>query len=202
MKRRRTNWLTRYLYRLCQPNIIHFSLTSTARADIKSSRSGCYPTQALQALRQQQHGGAVALISGRSMVELDALTHPYQLPLADCSGAERRDINGKTHIVTLPDRAAQELDEQLRAALERCQDVSWNTRHERLRCIIMRRRRYQSAAYRWRRVVKRYPILALRLGECVVEIKPRGVNGGNGATFMQEGRRFQGVNRRYSLATI
>ena len=32
--------------------------------------------QALNALAQQQ-GGAVALISGRSMAELDALTHPW-----------------------------------------------------------------------------------------------------------------------------
>jgi trehalose 6-phosphate phosphatase len=39
------------------------------------------------------------------MAELDALTHPYRLPLAGVHGAERRDINGKTHIVT-SDRAA------------------------------------------------------------------------------------------------
>jgi trehalose 6-phosphate phosphatase len=51
--------------------------------------------QALNALAQQQ-GGAVALISGRSMAELDALTHPWRLPLAGVHGAERRDINGKT----------------------------------------------------------------------------------------------------------
>ena len=41
--------------------------------------------QALNALAQQQ-GGAVALISGRSMAELDALTHPWRLPLAGVHG--------------------------------------------------------------------------------------------------------------------
>ncbi len=61
--------------------------------------------QALNALAQQQEG-AVALISGRSMAELDALTHPWRLPLAGVHGAERRDINGKTYIVSLPQRCA------------------------------------------------------------------------------------------------
>ncbi len=41
--------------------------------------------QALNALAQQQ-GGAVALISGRSMAELDALTHPWRLPLPAFTG--------------------------------------------------------------------------------------------------------------------
>ncbi len=52
-------------------------------------------------------GGAVALISGRSMAELDALTHPWRLPLAGVHGAERRDINGKTYIVSSADSAAR-----------------------------------------------------------------------------------------------
>lgn len=46
------------------------------------------PTDVLQSLRQlvQQQNGAVALISGRSMVELDELTRPYRLPLAGVHG--------------------------------------------------------------------------------------------------------------------
>lgn len=53
--------------------------------------------------------GALALISGRSMVELDALAKPYRFPLAGVHGAERRDINGKTHIVHLMRRAINAL---------------------------------------------------------------------------------------------
>jgi trehalose 6-phosphate phosphatase len=47
--------------------------------------------------------GALALISGRSMAELDALASPYHFPLAGVHGAERRDIHDQTHIVSLPD---------------------------------------------------------------------------------------------------
>ncbi len=37
------------------------------------------------------------------------------------------------------------------------------------------------------RIVQRYPLLALQLGKCVVEIKPRGVNKGEAiSAFMQE----------------
>lgn len=73
--------------------------------------------QALNALAQQQ-GGAVALISGRSMAELDALTHPWRLPLAGVHGAERRDINGKTYIVSLPSALRDEIASELTSALE------------------------------------------------------------------------------------
>lgn len=60
----------------------------------------------------------MALISGRSMAELDALTHPWRLPLAGVHGAERRDINGKTYIVSLPTALRDEIAAELTSALE------------------------------------------------------------------------------------
>jgi trehalose 6-phosphate phosphatase len=47
-----------------------------------------------------------------------------------------------------------------------------------LRCTIARRRAAERGAVAGAGIVKRYPILALQLGKCVVEIKPRGVNKG------------------------
>ncbi len=61
--------------------------------------------------------GALALISGRSMVELDALAKPYRFPLAGVHGAERRDINAKTHIVHLPDAIARDISVQLHTVI-------------------------------------------------------------------------------------
>ena len=80
--------------------------------------------------------GALALISGRSMVELDALAKPYRFPLAGVHGAERRDINGK-HISL-----------RLRVILA-CNCIrsspsipvrSWRRKGWPLRCIIVRLR--------------------------------------------------------------
>lgn len=51
------------------------------------------------------------------MVELDALAKPYRFPLAGVHGAERRDINGKTHIVHLPDAIARDISVQLHTVI-------------------------------------------------------------------------------------
>lgn len=47
------------------------------------------------------------------MVKLGALVEPYHLPLTGAYGAERRDINGKTHTVHLPDVIAYDINVQL-----------------------------------------------------------------------------------------
>ena len=78
------------------------------------------PDAVLQDLHQLSlmNEGALALISGRSMAELDTLASPYHFPLAGVHGAERRDIHDHTHIVSLPDALTQTLQKQLSAALE------------------------------------------------------------------------------------
>jgi trehalose 6-phosphate phosphatase len=48
----------------------------------------------LEALRDAADG-ALALVSGRSIEQLDAMLHPLVLPLAGVHGLERRDINGR-----------------------------------------------------------------------------------------------------------
>lgn len=51
------------------------------------------------------------------MVELDALTTPFRFPLAGVHGAERRDINGQTHIVRPAAAIEREAGELLSTAL-------------------------------------------------------------------------------------
>ena len=46
---------------------------------------------------------AVAIVTGRPLVEIDAFLAPLQLPSAGVHGVERRDAHGRTHQVTLPD---------------------------------------------------------------------------------------------------
>lgn len=47
-------------------------------------------------------GGAVAVISGRSIAQLDAMLAPLRLPLAGVHGAERRGAGGAGHRVPAP----------------------------------------------------------------------------------------------------
>jgi trehalose 6-phosphate phosphatase len=43
--------------------------------------------------------GAVAVISGRPIEQLDALLHPLRLPVAGVHGAERRSLDGELHLI-------------------------------------------------------------------------------------------------------
>ncbi len=74
------------------------------------------------------------------MVELDALAKPYRFPLAGVHGAERRDINGKTHIVHLPDAIARDINVQLHTVIASIPVRSWRRKGWLLRCIIVRLR--------------------------------------------------------------
>jgi trehalose 6-phosphate phosphatase len=47
-------------------------------------------------------GGALAIVSGRSLADLDALFSPLQLPAAGVHGLERRDVTGRTTRCELP----------------------------------------------------------------------------------------------------
>lgn len=59
-------------------------------------------------------GGAVALISGRSLTQLDNLFAPHRWPAAGLHGMERRDANGKLHLHG-PERLPGAVIDQLQA---------------------------------------------------------------------------------------
>jgi trehalose 6-phosphate phosphatase len=46
-------------------------------------------------------GGSLALVSGRSIAELDRLFHPFRFPAAGIHGSERRDALGNLHFTGL-----------------------------------------------------------------------------------------------------
>lgn len=89
------------------------------------------PKTILQLLHQlaTHNAGALALISGRSMAELDGLTTPFRFPLAGVHGAERRDINGQTHIVRLPAGIEREAGALLQTALSKLPARRWKQRY-------------------------------------------------------------------------
>lgn len=136
------------------------------------------------------------------MVELDALTHPYRLPLAGVHGAERRDINGKTHIVTLPDALLRELDEQLRAALETMPGCELEHKGMAFALHYRQAPTYQSARYRWRRGLSNVtPSSHCSWVSAWWRLSRVGSIKGKRLRRLCRRRRFRGVNR-YSLATI
>ncbi len=146
----------------------------------------------LQQLAQQQQG-ALALISGRSMVELDALAAPYHFPLAGVHGAERRDIKGQTHIVRLPALLATELHQWLNDGMAALAGCEIENKGMAFALHYRQAPQHQQAVERLAHAaVDRFEGLALQPGKCVVEIKPAGIHKGAAiAAFMQEAP-FQG----------
>ncbi|PHV15263.1 trehalose-phosphatase [Janthinobacterium sp. BJB303] len=57
------------------------------------------------ALLAERHGGALALISGRPVAQIDAMLAPLVLPVAGVHGVERRGADGQFHVAATPDVA-------------------------------------------------------------------------------------------------
>ncbi|HCB1740919.1 trehalose-phosphatase [Citrobacter sp. RHBSTW-00696] len=148
------------------------------------------PQTILQLLHQlaTHNAGALALISGRSMVELDALTTPFRFPLAGVHGAERRDINGQTHIVRLAAAIEREAGELLSTALATMPGTTLEAKGMAFALHYRQAPEHEAALINLaERITHRWPQLALQHGKCVVEIKPKGTNKGDAiAAFMQE----------------
>ena len=50
-----------------------------------------------------QHGGALAIVSGRPLDQIDAMLAPLVLPVAGVHGVERRGFDGQLHVAPTPD---------------------------------------------------------------------------------------------------
>ncbi|SFB90866.1 trehalose 6-phosphatase [Polaromonas sp. OV174] len=133
-----------------------------------------------------QLGGALALVSGRSLLDLDGFLAPLQLPVAGEHGAQRRNPDGL--LISAP---AIDLSYALQAAegllllhpglkLERKNlALSLHYRHapelEELCLQVMRQ------------AVERSEGMALIQGKCVIDLKPVDVSKGTAiAAFMDE----------------
>src|SRR5204863_5320325 len=60
-------------------------------------------------------GGALALVSGRSLATIDELFSPMKLPAAGQHGVERRDARGRVHKPSLPTDTLVRAAEHIRA---------------------------------------------------------------------------------------
>ena len=141
----------------------------------------------LQALADLSHG-AVALISGRPVEQLDALAAPFHAPLAGVHGAERRDASGKLHRISLPDDVVAQLHETLSSSINHWPGTQLETKGMAFALHYRQAEQYQPQILQLAEsVVKRFPMLALQPGKCVVELKPQGIDKGAAITaFMQE----------------
>lgn len=148
------------------------------------------PKPIREALRQLalQQSGALALISGRSMAELDTLSAPFRFPLAGVHGAERRDIKDQLHIVTLPPLLADTLFQWLTQAMSSLEGCELENKGMAFALHYRQAPQHAKAIELLARdAVARFDGLSLQPGKCVVELKPKGINKGAAiAAFLRE----------------
>jgi len=123
-------------------------------------------------------GGALALVSGRTIADLDYLFGPLRLPAAGLHGIERRDVRGNLHSEGKP----VALDE-IREALE-----AFTTAHagvvieDKTHAIAVHYRQAPTVKVEVRAEVRRLvaarPDLQILDGKMVFEIRPCGIDKG------------------------
>jgi len=125
-------------------------------------------------------GGAVALISGRSISDLEALLGEARLPLAGQHGLERRDAAGRLWIHAAPPSAKCAIKEALAPVLERHPGLLLEDKG--LTLALHYRQTPHLAAYAHRLMARLMREaggeLELQKGKRVIEIKPAGVDKG------------------------
>lgn len=160
--------------------------------DLAESPSDVQPDRDLRRLVADlfaQGGGAVALISGRSLTDIDRLFPRVQLPAAGQHGLERRDATGRLH---LHPSAAESLDAirvELREATARHPDLLLEDKGLSLALHFRRAPHLAGFAHRLMRSMQNRlgDEYCVQPGKRVVELKPAGRDKGVAILeFMQE----------------
>lgn len=135
-------------------------------------------------------GGAVALVSGRALPDMDSLLSTAFLPSAGQHGIERRDADGRMHLQAWGDTLLRRASEQLRKFAASRPGVLVEDKGN---TIAMHYRQASERKDEVRQAVDAAldllgPAFELQRGRMVFEIKPRGIDKGTAiADFMLEG---------------
>lgn len=138
--------------------------------------------------------GAVALISGRAVADLERRLAGLRLPLAGQHGLERRDAAGKHYRHAAPDEARRAIATRLQPVLQRHPGLLLEDKG--LSIALHYRQAPQLAAYVHRLLKSlldgRADALQLQKGKRVVEIKPAGFDKGTAIEAFLDEAPFRG----------
>jgi trehalose 6-phosphate phosphatase len=145
--------------------------------------SGLVPM--LQAL-QDFLGGAVAVVSGRPIGEIDRFLHPLQLPVAGVHGAERRSAGGG--VDRLPPQPLQEVERVANELVARDGRLVIENKARSLALHYRQAPEMEAACIEgMEAAVDRSPGLVLLRGKMVVEAKPGAASKGSAIeAFLRE----------------
>lgn len=139
-------------------------------------------------------GGAVAFVSGRTILDIDALFAPLRLPTVGVHGGEIRLADGSLWIDRAPHAALRAAAPLLRQSIARWPGVALEDKRGALAL------HYRAAPERGRDVLEvaelvargMGPEFAVLLGKCVVEIRPRHLTKGAAVSRLMQKPPFSG----------
>lgn len=166
-----------------QPDWAYFFDIDGTLIELADTPDGVRVDRRLQELIMELHdraGGAMALISGRSIVDIDRLFPNAVLPVAGQHGVERRDGSGRVSYHAFPSQRLEAVHERLTDAVHRHPGLLLE--HKGLSLALHYRRAPQLASYAHRLARAVLPRLGARYcmqtGKRVVELKPAGKDKG------------------------
>lgn len=134
-------------------------------------------------------GGAVALVSGRSIAYLDAMFAPLELPAAGLHGVERRSASGAVHGASFNDSQLADTRAALATLAQTHPGVLLEDKGRTLAIHYRLAPQFASDIHEavTGLVAKLGPLYHVQPGSMMLEIKPRGFNKGNSVKeFMHE----------------
>ncbi len=155
------------------PKAVH-----TARADCE-----------LVAALYEKCGGALALVSGRSLQMIDELFSPLHLPAAGQHGVERRDARGSVHRPQFNVKALAKAADPIRAFAERHEGLVFEHKGYSMALHYRLAPQLAAAAHAVVREAARAlgSLVEVQRGKMVAELKPAGFDKGQAiAAFMRE----------------
>lgn len=142
----------------------------------------------LAALRHRSHG-AVAIVSGRGIDNIDTFLNMPDLPIAGLHGAERRDANGDTQRIGFNDARLLRIERELAVVVERHPGMLLEIKGAAVALHYRNAPEREGIAREaTERLVADYAdAYVLQPGKMVFEIKPKGVDKGRAlAAFLNE----------------
>ncbi|MES2304270.1 MAG: trehalose-phosphatase [Gemmatimonadota bacterium] len=137
----------------------------------------------------QSAGGAVALISGRTIADIDHLFPSHRVAVAGQHGAERRDASGVRTTPRAPSRLWEEVRTQLRAVAARHPGLTVEDKGMSLALHYRRATSLASFAHQFMKLLQLElgPDFMTQRGKRVIELKPAGTDKGAAiVAFMSE----------------
>lgn len=142
-------------------------------------------TSTLAALFRQLNG-ALALVSGRQLFDLDGFLAPLMLPAAGEHGAQRRATDGR--LVSVPPVDLQQVLQAAEELLQRYPTLKLERKNLALSLHYRQAPELENLCLRvMQGAVERSPGVEMMQGKCVIDLKPAGVSKGTAiAAFMSE----------------